>query len=107
MSIGDDVIEGTTDASGKTQVVEGYVGQPVHFEIVDDVYDEHFVVRDAFGEPIANMPYQIRAEDGRLIEGMTDDEGKTSLFTSEKIVKVDLLYRPGNHDDYPADTGVN
>lgn len=53
------------------------------------------------------MPYQIRAEDGRLIEGMTDDEGKTSLFTSEKIVKVDLLYRPGNHDDYPADTGVN
>lgn len=107
MSIGDDVIEGTTDASGKTQVVEGYVGQPVHFEIVDDVYNEHFVVRDAFGEPIANMPYQIRAEDGRIIEGMTDDEGKTSLFTSEKIVKVDLLYRPGNHDDYPADTGVN
>jgi type VI secretion system secreted protein VgrG len=107
MSIGDSVIEGETDASGKTQTVEGYVGQPVHFEILDDVYDEHFIVRDALGDPIANMPYQILAEDGRVVEGMTDAEGRTSLFTSDKIVKVDLLYKPSGDDAFPADAGVN
>jgi type VI secretion system secreted protein VgrG len=107
MSIGDEVIEGKTDASGKTQAVEGYIGQPVHFEMLDDVYDEHFVVRDALGEPIANMPYQIRSEDGHIVEGMTNDEGKTSLLSSDKITNVVLLYKPGSEDAYPADTGVN
>ena len=107
VSIGDEMIEGVTDGDGKTKVVEGYLGQPVHFELIDDAYDEHFVVRDELGQPIANMAYEIQAEDGSVVEGVTDDNGKTDLFTSDKIMKVRLYYKPVNEDVYPADTGVN
>ena len=102
---GDTVVNGRTDVNGKTEVVEGEVGQDVHFEMLED-YDEHFIVRDPFGEPIANMPYQIKSESGQLISGVTDAEGKTQVLSSEKIEHVELLHTPGN-DAYPADTGVN
>lgn len=106
VTAGDKVIEGRTDANGKTELVEGDIGQPVHFELLEN-YDEHFILRDPLGQPIANMPYQIKSASGQLISGTSDAEGKTSLLTSEKIEHLELLHAPGDEAEYPEGTGVN
>lgn len=105
MTSGDRIVEGKTDASGKTQIMDGEIGHDVHFELLDD-YNEHFIVRDPLGEPIANMRYQIRSESGKVVSGVTDGEGKTVLFASEKIERVELLHAPSD-EPYPPDNGVN
>lgn len=97
-------IEGFTDASGRTDLLAGYLGQDARFELVEQTYDEHFVILDPLGEPVANMRYKIRSGDGVEVIGVTDDEGRTSLFTSDKIEKVELLYMD---TEYPEDDGVN
>ena len=105
MTAGEKIVEGRTDASGKTQIMEGEIGHDVHFELLDD-YNEHFILRDPLGEPIANMRYRIRSESGKVVSGVTDGEGKTVLFASEKIERVELLHTPSD-EPYPPDNGVN
>ena len=105
MTAGEKIVEGRTDASGKTQIMEGEIGHDVHFELLDD-YNEHFILRDPLGEPIANMRYRIRSESGKVVGGVTDGEGKTVLFASEKIERVELLHTPSD-EPYPPDNGVN
>jgi type VI secretion system VgrG family protein len=100
---GNQTIEGFTDATGRSAVLDGFVGQLARFELVDTTHDEHFIIRDPLGEPIANMRYKIRSADGVEVEGQTDDEGHTMLFASDKIEKVELLYVAG---DFPIDEGV-
>jgi type VI secretion system secreted protein VgrG len=102
----DKVIHGRTDSSGRTEIAEGDIGDDVHLALLED-YDEHFIVRDPFGEPIANMRYRIKSENGHLIEGITDEQGRTELLSSEKIENIELLYASSDDSAYPADTGVN
>jgi type VI secretion system secreted protein VgrG len=101
-----DVIEGRTDASGRTKVLDGYVGQEVRIELQDDEYDGHFVMRDPLGEPIENLQYRIVSESGKEVEGLTDAKGKTSLLSSETAERIQLLHI-ADMNEYPADTGVN
>jgi type VI secretion system secreted protein VgrG len=100
---GNKVIEGVTDAAGKSAILDGYIGQLARFELVDHTHDEHFIVRDPHGEPIAHMRYKIRAADGIEVTGETDEAGRTVLFASDKIEFVELLFEP---EAFDADTGV-
>ena len=101
---GNQTIEGFTDVAGRSAILDGYLGQLARFELVDTSHDEHFIIRDPLGEPVANMRYKIRSADGVEVEGQTDDEGRTMLFAGDKIEKIELLYIAV---DMPADEGVN
>ncbi|MEO7578246.1 MAG: type VI secretion system tip protein TssI/VgrG [Massilia sp.] len=101
---GNQSIEGFTDENGCTKRLDGYIGQPARFELMNESHDEHFVVRDPMGTPMANMRYKILAADGTEMEGTTDESGRTDLFTSERIESVKLIYVP---EDFPADQGAN
>ncbi|MBX9902302.1 MAG: type VI secretion system tip protein VgrG [Burkholderiaceae bacterium] len=101
---GNKTIEGFTDQNGKTEILEGYVQQLSRFELIDESFDEHFVLKDPLGIPMSRMKYRIKSNDGVLIEGVTDDHGRTSLFTSDKIEDIELLFIEENHAE---DEGVN
>lgn len=96
---GNQTVEGFTDEQGRSKLLDGFLGQIARFELIHATHDEHFVIRDPLGEPVANMRYKIRAADGVEVEGMTDDEGRTALFTSEKIEKVELVFVPEVHEE--------
>ncbi len=51
-------------------------------------YDELFVLRNKAGKAMPNMKYKIKTEDGKMIEGMTDAEGKTEKVTSLSMTKA-------------------
>lgn len=53
---------------------------------------------------MANVHYKIRSADGLEIAGVTDDAGRTSAFTSDKIEDIELFYVPA---EVPEDEGVN
>jgi type VI secretion system secreted protein VgrG len=67
-------------------------------------HDAHFIVRDPLGEPVANMRYKIRSADGVEIDGATDEHGRITLFTSDKIEQIELLFV---QHEFPEDKGVN
>jgi type VI secretion system secreted protein VgrG len=51
-------------------------------------YDEFFVLRNKAGKAMPNMKYKIKTENGKIIEGITDAEGKTDLVTSLAMTKA-------------------
>jgi len=51
-------------------------------------YNEQFVVRNRIGKAMPNMKYRIKTEDGKVIEGITDAEGKTEEVTSLSMNKA-------------------
>ena len=58
-------------------------------------FDEKFQVLDSAGDPIKNMRYSIRKQEGGKVEGVTDENGNISLqqgFSPEKII-ITLLGR--------------
>jgi type VI secretion system secreted protein VgrG len=91
---GNVTLEGFTDAQGKTGLLEGHIDQQARFEMVDEIFDEHFVLLDVRGEPLANFPYVIRTADGVEMKGVSDDHGRTALFISDKIESVTLTRGP-------------
>ncbi|GAA5175539.1 type VI secretion system Vgr family protein [Niveibacterium umoris] len=96
---GNVAIEGVTGPNGETKILEGFIDQIARFELVNEVFDEHFILTDPIGQPIANMTYRIRAEGGALIDGVTDDQGRTSLYKNDAIESVELLFIPHEHSN--------
>jgi len=67
----------TVQKEGKTSLAES-VNARAHAK-----FDEHFVVTWPFDEtPVANRKFSITREDGTVIRGMTDAEGKVDLQKS-------------------------
>jgi type VI secretion system secreted protein VgrG len=63
--------------------------------------DEYVVLRHLqTGAPIPNQRYRATFENGRIVSGRTDVEGRTSLLIGEVIGVVDMAYLP--EDDDPA-----
>jgi type VI secretion system secreted protein VgrG len=57
--------------------------------------DERAVLRDEqTGDPIRNQRYRAHLADGRAIEGITDDKGRTSLALGETMAGVHFDFLP-------------
>lgn len=39
-------------------------------------FNEMFVLRDDAGQPVRNFPYQLVLGDGRVVRGVTDNQGR-------------------------------
>ncbi len=48
------------------------------------LFDEQFVIRDAEGEPLANLPYRITTESGQVYRGITDEQGQTLRISTKR-----------------------
>ncbi len=71
-----------------------WVGVKHHAEH-DETFDEYFVLTDEQDGPTArNRFYRIELETGEIIEGHTDEHGRTSLATSDKRVPVKIEIAP-------------
>ena len=102
-STGGGIIEGFTDAQGKTKILEGFIGQTARFELLDDEYDEHFILKDPLGKPMSNVRFKIKSASGQTVDGVTDDAGRTNLFTSDKIEEIELFHI---EEEFPESGGV-
>lgn len=64
--------------------------------------DERLVLfHQSTGKPIAGRRYRLDLEDGRVITGVTDDQGRTELATSVEMGKVEFTIFPA---DEPSKT---
>jgi len=62
--------------------------------------DERVILQhQSTGEPLPGRRYELTLENGRIIRGVTDDIGRTSLATSKAYGKIDICIFP---DDAPA-----
>jgi type VI secretion system secreted protein VgrG len=54
--------------------------------------NERFVLSDNLtGRPVADRPYRIQLADGRIVEGMTNAEGETSLTPNDIAQGIKLM----------------
>ena len=62
--------------------------------------DEYVVLtHQQTGLPVPNQRYRATFEDGRVVDGRTDEQGRTSLLVGEMIGEVDMAFLP---DDVPS-----
>lgn len=66
--------------------------------------DERLVLfHQSTGEPIVGRRYRLDLEDGRVISGVTDDQGRTELATSNAMGKIEFTIFPA---DQQSDAGA-
>ena len=53
-------------------------------------YDEQYIVKNRAGKPLPNTKYKMTTADGKVVNGVTDSEGKTEKATSLSMGKVVL-----------------
>ncbi|MDC4494951.1 type VI secretion system tip protein VgrG [Acinetobacter baumannii] len=53
-------------------------------------YDEHFILHYPDGEPAKNLKYRITAEDGQVFEGVSGEDGKTTVFTKDAMTALNI-----------------
>ncbi|AXF22673.1 type VI secretion system tip protein VgrG [Burkholderia pyrrocinia] len=54
--------------------------------------DEHFILTDSItGRPISNRPYRIQLADGQTVDGVTNEQGETSLSRQDVARGMKLL----------------
>lgn len=62
------------------------------FGQVDANNDERFVLGDTMtGRPMRNQPYKIELADGQIAEGVTNEQGETSLRLQDVAQGIKLL----------------
>ena len=62
--------------------------------------DERVILQhQSTGEPLPRRRYELTLENGRIIRGVTDELGRTSLATSNSYGKIDICIFP---EDAPA-----
>jgi type VI secretion system secreted protein VgrG len=67
------------------------------FEQTNIAPDEKFILSDALtGRPAANRPYKIQLAGGRIVEGVTNASGETSLAKSDIAQGIKLLLSTNN-----------
>lgn len=86
---------GNVVVAGSGTVLIGASGGGAHFVApepvaITGVFNEHFVIHDANGEPLADHPYQLQTESGQVVTGMTDKSGKTRTISSSKVEGITL-----------------
>ncbi|QLC73200.1 PAAR domain-containing protein [Pseudomonas sp. LPB0260] len=63
--------------------------------VMAGVFNEHFVLRDASsGQPLTGHAYRLETDSGKVIHGVTDEQGKTQLISAGKAEGVTLTLEP-------------
>ena len=81
---------------------KGGAGVPIElaFPASTLVTDERVILQhQSTGEPLPRRRYELTLENGRIIRGVTDELGRTSLATSNSYGKIDICIFP---EDAPA-----
>jgi type VI secretion system secreted protein VgrG len=61
--------------------------------------DEKFILSDNLtGRPVVNRPYKIQLVDGRIVEGMTNAKGETSLTQQDIAQGIKLMLSKNNKE---------
>lgn len=53
-------------------------------------YDEHFILHYPDGTPAKNIKYRMTSEDGQVHEGISDESGKTNIYTKDAMAAIHL-----------------
>jgi uncharacterized Zn-binding protein involved in type VI secretion len=67
-------------------------------EWIEANYDEQFQLRDEVGNTLSEMPYTIKLSN-QLIQGVTDQEGKTGRYKTDGAQKIELHIGHVKHDN--------
>lgn len=67
--------------SGAGTVSIGNQG-PAPSRAINMHHNRDFIIRNEIGRPLPDTPYRLELGDGQVIEGITDEQGKTSLTLS-------------------------
>ncbi|MBN3826471.1 PAAR domain-containing protein [Burkholderia sp. Ac-20384] len=54
------------------------------------IYDEQFVLVDAFGRPLANARYRVVTDSGQILTGTTDSAGQTRRFATDAATSLKI-----------------
>ena len=75
---------GVWDMNAGTIAMDGAKSLPATLMVppTKDPFNEMFVLKDKKGNPVANFPYQIKLENGRVVRGVTDEMGRTQRVGS-------------------------
>ncbi|QSH59585.1 PAAR domain-containing protein (plasmid) [Photobacterium damselae subsp. damselae] len=60
--------------------------------IVAPSYDRKVVVKNASGQPVANCQYKIELENGKVVEGYTNELGEVNLIQTDDTSQSINLY---------------
>ncbi|MGI2801007.1 PAAR domain-containing protein [Photobacterium damselae] len=74
---------GALCGSSKVDIVES---------IATSSYDRKVVVKNESGQPIVNCQYKIELEDGKVVEGYTNEFGEVNLIQTDDISKAINIY---------------
>ena len=91
---------GNVVVSGSGTVLIGASGGGAAFTapaplVMAGVFNEHFIIRDTVsGVPVAGRAYRLETESGKVINGVTDESGKTQLIAAGKAEGVTLTLEP-------------
>jgi uncharacterized protein (DUF2345 family) len=67
-------------------------------------FQEHFILQSsATGDPLSGVRYTVKTSDGQLIQGETDDTGRTAVVWTETVMPIAVtahVLRPKGDDPY-------
>jgi len=96
--------------------LEKMTGEPATVKDIEDhvaptiqKFRQHFILRDlTTDQPIADMPYTLRAQDGQVVKGYTDARGRTDVLWTDAATQVEVVAHPeSRHDTDPYHYGEN
>ncbi|KQN48080.1 hypothetical protein ASE98_25330 [Pseudomonas sp. Leaf48] len=92
-----EVFKGVTDEAGRTMNVHTLVPGDLKIEFPDSaLYDEQLRLLGPNGELANNIKYTAKLADGRILDGVTDEQGYTQRLVTEKPTQITqlLLFPP-------------
>lgn len=96
--VGSSTAHGGVIVSGSGNIVVGTSASVAPFtppEPLAGQFDEHFVLQDIdTGVPVANRPYRMQTASGQITDGVTDEQGRTSLICAYQAETVDVEFEP-------------
>lgn len=96
--LGSPTTHGGSVVTGSGNILVGSSVSPAPFTApapLPNQLDEHFVLSDSdTGLPLANRPYKLKTASGKVIEGVTDEDGKTKRVAGYAAETVSVEFAP-------------
>lgn len=69
-------------------------------------FSEYFIVRNQdTNKPMAFYPYQIKRQSGELVQGVTDEKGRTKEIASMQSEKITFMAEEAQYEEVQAYLG--